>query len=105
MAAKVSGSKGFALIKRHFLSHLVKPLIVIATLDLGSIILEISGFSFLGLGVQAPTAEWGMMINEGKDYIRQHPSLLLYPGLAIIFIVVLINLLGESFRDGKRGSK
>jgi nickel transport system permease protein len=98
-AAKLSGTRGWALIWRHVLPNISIPLLVLAALEVGGVILEITGFSFLGLGVQAPAAEWGMMINEGKAYIRQHPEMMVYPGLAIMLVVVTFNLLGESLRE------
>ena len=95
-AARVSGTSGLKLIVRHFIPNTMTPLLTIVSLDLGKVILEIAGFSFIGLGVQAPTPEWGMMISEGKQYIRQHPELVLYPGMAIVFVVLIVNVLAGS---------
>jgi len=97
-AAIVCGTRSWGLLFKHIVPNLMQPLLVMSTLELGGIILEITGFSFLGLGVQAPQAEWGMMISDGKSYIRLHPELMLYPGLAIMVIVMVSNRLGESFR-------
>ena len=72
---------------------------VLATLDMGGIILNISALSFLGLGVQAPTAEWGMMLNEAKSVITIYPELMLVPGLAILTTVALFNFLGDSLQE------
>ncbi|XRD23375.1 ABC transporter permease subunit [Lysinibacillus fusiformis] len=77
---------------------MVPPIVTIVALDMGKVILEIAGFSFIGLGVQAPTPEWGMMVNEGKQYIRQHPELMLYPGLAIVLVVLVCNVLASSLK-------
>ena len=74
-------------------------MIVLATLDLGWIILSISTLSFLGLGVQSPTAEWGAMLNEAKEVLFTHPELMLVPGAAIMIVVACCNLLGDSLRD------
>ncbi|MBD0384234.1 ABC transporter permease [Paenibacillus sedimenti] len=98
-AAIVSGTRQWGLIFKHMVPNMMLPLLVLSTLEFGGIMLEITGFSFLGLGVQAPTAEWGMMINDGKSYIRQHPELMIYPGIAIMLIVIACNLLGESMRS------
>jgi len=97
-AAKISGTSGIKLIIRHYIPNLLPPIVTIVVLDIGKIILEIAGFSFIGLGVQAPIPEWGMMVSEGKQYIRQHPELMLYPGLAIVFVVLLLNYLASSFK-------
>ncbi|MGE6516988.1 ABC transporter permease subunit [Lysinibacillus sphaericus] len=97
-AAKVSGTSGFQLISRHFIPNTITPMLTIVSLDLGKVILEIAGFSFIGLGVQAPTPEWGMMISEGKQYIRLHPELMLYPGTAIVIVVLLVNVLASSVK-------
>jgi len=94
-AAKISGTSGVKLILRHFVPNIMAPMLTIISLDLGKVILEIAGFSFIGLGVQAPTPEWGMMISEGKQYIRQHPELMLYPGAAIIIVVLLFNYMSR----------
>lgn len=95
-AAKVSGTSGFKLIARHLIPNSIAPMLTIITLDVGKVILEIAGFSFIGLGIQAPTPEWGMMISEGKQYIRQHPEQMLYPGVAIVVVVLLLNVLASS---------
>lgn len=104
-AAYISGTTGMALISRHLIPVIMPSIITILTLDIGKIILEIAGFSFIGLGVQAPIPEWGMMISEGKEYIRQYPELMLYPGTAIFIIVFLLTILGKEmgkFNDIKR---
>lgn len=90
-AAKITGTTGSKLIIRHYIPNVLTPIVTLVVLDLGKVILEISGFSFIGLGVQAPIPEWGMMVNEGKQYIRQHPELMLYPGMAIALVVLLFN--------------
>ncbi|GAA3347698.1 nickel ABC transporter permease subunit NikC [Deinococcus persicinus] len=98
LAARISGTTGAKLIIRHYLPHVWPPIVTIVALDMGKVILEIAGFSFIGLGVQAPTPEWGMMVNEGKQYIRQHPELMLYPGLAIVLVVLVCNVLASSLK-------
>jgi len=98
LAARISGTTGVKLIIRHYLPHVWPPIVTIVALDMGKVILEIAGFSFIGLGVQAPTPEWGMMVNEGKQYIRQHPELMLYPGLTIVLVVLVCNVLASSLK-------
>lgn len=98
-AAKVSGSSQWKIIRKHIIPNVLPHLVVIGTLEMGWAIMDISAMSFLGLGVQPPTAEWGSMIHEGKTYIRTHPELMLYPGLMIMLIIVCFNLLGEALSE------
>lgn len=97
--AKVSGCSHYHIITKHILPMTMGEIAVLATLDMGGIILNISALSFLGLGVQAPTAEWGMMLNEAKTVITIHPELMLAPGLAILITVALFNFLGDSLQE------
>jgi nickel transport system permease protein len=93
--------------RRHLIPNILPSIVVIGTLEMGWAIMDISAMSFLGLGVQAPTPEWGAMLNEGKSFIRNHPQLMLYPGLMIIMVVASFNLLGEALSERygvKRGS-
>ena len=99
LAARAGGAKKFSLIWRHILPNMMSPIIVLATLDMGSIILTISGLSFLGLGAQPPTPEWGAMLNDGRPYMQIAPWLMLYPGLAIFVTVLAFNLMGDGLRD------
>ncbi len=98
LAARISGTSGIKLIIRHYIPNVLPPIVTIVVLDIGKVILEIAGFSFIGLGVQAPIPEWGIMVNEGKQYIRQHPELMLYPGLAIVLVVLLLHHLVSHFK-------
>lgn len=98
-AAKVSGSSQWVIIKKHIVPNVLPPLAVMGTLEMGWAIMDISAMSFLGLGVQPPTPEWGAMIHEGKSYIRMNPELMLYPGLMIMLVVVTFNLLGEALSE------
>lgn len=99
LAARSSGTSHFGIIVRHILPNVLSPVIVLATLDMGSLILAISGLSFLGLGAQPPTPEWGAMLNDGRPYMQVAPQLMLYPGLAIMIVVFAFNLLGDGLRD------
>ena len=98
-AAKVTGCKTVHIITRHIIPNIISTLIITATTDVGTMILELSALSFLGFGAQSPQAEWGLMLNEGRAYMVDCPWLMIYPGLAICIVVVVYNLLGDSLRD------
>jgi len=99
LAAKSLGSSDFKIITRHIIPSVLVQIIILATLDFGHMLLHIAGLSFLGLGIQAPTAEWGVMINDAIPYIRENPELMLFPGFCIFIIVALFNSFGEILRD------
>lgn len=101
--AQAMGASPIYIIFKHILPFVFKPILIIALMNIGSIILMISGFSFLGIGVQPNISEWGMMLNDAKSYYRTIPGLVLYPGLAIFVTVLTFNLLGENF--DKKGLK
>ena len=84
---------------RHVLPNVLPPVIVLASLEMGGVILAISGLSFLGLGAQPPTPEWGAMLNDGRPFLFNAPQLMIYPGLAISLVVIAFNLLGDGLRD------
>jgi peptide/nickel transport system permease protein len=84
---------------RHILPNIVSPVIVLASLQMGTIILIIAGMSFLGLGIQPPNPEWGAMLNAGKNYFQRAPQLMIYPGVMISLTVMGFNLLGDGLRD------
>ncbi|WP_110954411.1 nickel/cobalt ABC transporter permease [Anaerosinus massiliensis] len=91
-------SQRFILFK-HLLPNALPELVILASLDTGWVILNLSALSFLGLGVQAPTAEWGAMLNEAQKVMTIHPEQMLVPGLAILTLVAAFNLLGDGLRD------
>ncbi|MFG6494690.1 ABC transporter permease subunit [Fictibacillus sp. UD] len=99
LAAKVGGSSDWKIMRRHLLPQIISPVLVLATLDIGKVILIISSLSYLGLGAQPPAAEWGAMLNDGRPYFQTAPELMIYPGLAIFFVVFSFNLMGEGLRD------
>ncbi len=103
MAAKAGGATHLQIILRHILLNATRPILVLASIEIGTIMLSIAGLSFLGLGAQPPTPEWGVMLNDSRPYIQTEPRLLLYPGLAIMLSVLGFNLLGEGLR--KPGQK
>ena len=98
-AARAAGAGGTRIIIRHIAPNILGPIIVIASLDVGWIILGIAGLSFLGLGAQPPTPEWGAMLNDARPHLQTAPRLLLLPGAAIFVAVLGFNLLGDGLRD------
>lgn len=97
--AQVTGSGSAYIIRRHLLPLTSAEIIIFSSLDTGWVILNISTLSFLGLGVQAPTAEWGAMLSDAKNVLSTHPAQMLAPGLAILAVVGAFNMLGDSLRD------
>ena len=83
------------IVLRHLLPNLAPILIVITTLDLGSAVLFTATLSFLGLGAQPPTPEWGAMLNAGREYVRYAPWTMIFPGLALFLTVMAVNLVGD----------
>lgn len=98
-SCKISGLSDFQIIIKHIIPNIIRELVITVMLDIGVTMLEIAGLSFLGLGVQPPTAEWGYMLNEGRSYLSTCPWLVLYPGCEIIISVMILNYLGDSIRD------
>ncbi|MBU7217266.1 nickel transporter permease [Staphylococcus gallinarum] len=104
--AKMLNVPSYVIIFKHFLPQAVPSIIVLMTVDFGKIILYISSLSFLGLGAQPPSPEWGAMLNAGRDYIESHPLQLLAPAVMITVTILIFNLMGDALRDrllqGKR---
>ncbi len=98
-AARAIGSSDARIVSRHVLPNIVAPVVVLTTLDLGAVLLGLSGLSFLGLGVKPPTAEWGAMLAEARVYLAPAPNMMLFPGAAIFLMVLGFNLLGDGLRD------
>ncbi|MCR5576608.1 MAG: ABC transporter permease [Oscillospiraceae bacterium] len=98
-AARLSGSNSMQMILRHILPNSLGPILVTAMLDIGTMMMELAGLSFLGLGAQPPTAEWGNMMSGGRSMLQTYPWLVLSPGFAIFVTVVIFNLLGDTVRD------
>lgn len=99
-ALKAGGLSHMRIIFKHVLRNIMPSIIALATVEIGSIILSIAGYSFIGLGVQAPNPEWGIMLSESKPFIQTFPQLMMYPGLTIMLIVFGVNMLGEGVQDG-----
>jgi len=98
-AARAMGCTDSYIAIRHILPNVLSPVIVLATLDMGHIILSIAALSFLGLGAQPPMPEWGTMLNEGKPFMETAPHLMIFPGLMIMITVLAFNFLGDGLRD------
>ena len=97
--SRAIGAPHSFIICRHLLPNVMSEVVILATLDTGWVILNISALSFIGLGVQAPTAEWGLMLSEAKNVMTQHPMQMVYPGIAILIVVAAFNMLGDCLRD------
>jgi peptide/nickel transport system permease protein len=98
-AAVSSGASTARVLARHILPNLLTQVIILATLDIGALILTITSLSFLGLGVQPPTPDWGTMLNDARPYFTAVPLLVIIPGVTIAVIVLCGNLLGDAIRD------
>lgn len=98
-AAKAIEASDLRILVKHIIPNAISPLIVQITMGVGSSILMGAALSFIGLGVQPPTPEWGTMISEARSFLRQQPQLALYPGLCIMASVLSCNLLGDGLRD------
>jgi peptide/nickel transport system permease protein len=98
-AARALGAPDAVILGRHVLPHLVSPVVVAFSLDVGTKILATAGLSFLGLGTQPPTADWGSMLATGRQFVILRPHVVLLPGLAIFVIVLALNLVGDALRD------
>lgn len=99
MAARMSGSSTPKLLLKHILPNMAGPILVTSVLDIGTMMMELAGLSFLGLGVKPPMAEWGSMINEGRSMLQLAPWMALAPGAAVFLTVMIFNLLGDTLRD------
>ncbi len=98
-AAVAYGANDRHIILKHIIPNAIGPIIVQATLDIATAILTIASLSFIGLGIQSPTPEWGTILSEGKAQMRDYPHLIVSPGIAIIFAVMALNLIGDGLRD------
>ena len=98
-AARLAGSGTGKIILKHIVPNIAGPVIVTAVLDIGTMMMEIAGLSFLGLGATPPTAEWGSMMSNGRSMLQTSPWVILAPGCAIFLTVMVFNLLGDTVRD------
>lgn len=98
-AARMSGTSSLGILRDYIFPNILGTILVTAALDLGTIIMELAGLSFLGLGAMPPSAEWGAMMNNGRSLIQTAPWMILSPGVAIFISVAIFNLLGDKLRD------
>ncbi len=98
-AAVVSGGSALHILWVHILPNILPLMIITAAADIGAMMMELAGLSFLGFGSQPPAPEWGLMLNEGRQQLQTAPWLMFFPGLAIFITVVVFNLWGDSLRD------
>ncbi len=98
-AAKACGTGDWRIIVKHILPNAMGPIIVQSTLNMATTILAIASLSFIGLGVQPPTPEWGSMLSEAREFMRRFPYLVVSPGVSIVLAVLSLNLIGDGLRD------
>jgi peptide/nickel transport system permease protein len=97
--AKINGLSPLRILWKHMMPHVAGNVLVLATLDIGKVILMIAALSYIGLGAQPPEPEWGAMLNEGKAFFYHKPELMVIPGVCIMLVVLLSNLAGDFLRD------
>lgn len=98
-AARVNGGKPLHILMTHIVPNILPLMVITAASDIGAMMMELAGLSFLGFGSQPPAPEWGLMLNEGRQQFQSAPWLMLFPGLAIFVTVVIFNLWGDALRD------
>lgn len=98
-AAVVTGSRTPYILAKYMVPNVIPTLVITAATDIGGMMLELAGLSFLGFGAKAPNPEWGLMLNEGRPFIQSAPWMMICPGTAIFVAVVVFNLLGDALRD------
>lgn len=98
-AAQAAGVSDAVIVFRHILPNTLSPILVQATVDMGTVILAMGGLAFLGLGTQPPSPDWGLMVSEGRGYILEQWWIATFPGIAIFVVVLAFNLLGDTLRD------
>jgi peptide/nickel transport system permease protein len=98
-ASQALGASGYRITTRHILPNGMGPIIVEATLELGYAIIQESGLSFLGFGIQPPTPSWGNLLSDALGHFTQYPWLAIFPGLMIFFTIISVNYIGDGLRD------
>jgi peptide/nickel transport system permease protein len=99
LAANAVGASHFRVMLRHILPNALSPVIVEATLEMGYAIMQESGLSFLGLGIQPPTPSWGNLLSNAQAHLSPHPWLAIFPGLMIFVTIIAVNYIGDGLRD------
>lgn len=98
-AAIINGGTSLHILWQHILPNILPLMVITAASDIGAMMMELAGLSFLGFGSQPPAPEWGLMLNEGRQQLQTAPWLMIFPGLAIFITVVIFNLWGDALRD------
>lgn len=98
-AAQSINCSKLSIMFRHLMPNVVQPMIIVTTMGIGSTITQAATLSYIGLGVQPPTPEWGALLSAGRTYIQTYPYMIMFPGLAIALVVFAINLVGDGIRD------
>ena len=98
-AAVMMGASTTTILRRHIIPNILPLVVTTGALDIGAIMIEVAGLSFLGFGAQPPTPEWGLMLNEGRQYLQTSPWLMAFPGMSILIVVAIFNLWSDSLRD------
>lgn len=98
-AARAGGTRNLRIMLRHVYPNAMSPIIVQCTMSVSQLILQAAGLSFLGMGVQPPSPEWGALLNSARDFMRTAPHLMLFPGIAIVLAALAFNLVGDGLRD------
>ena len=99
LAARAAGASKLRIFIEHLLPGVISQIVVLATLDIGHMMLHVSGLSFLGLGISPPTAEWGVMLNDARNFIYTSPMLIAMPGLMLFVTIMAFNRIGDALRD------
>lgn len=99
LAAQAMGGSRLSMIMRHIFPNTISSIIVYATMRISAVIVHMASFSFIGLGSQPPTADWGVMLNDGRPFITSHPLMLVWPGIMIAIVVLALNAVGEGLND------
>ena len=98
-ASRAIGAKNFTIIVSHIIPNSLAPVIVQSTLGVAGAILATAALSFIGLGIQPPYPEWGAMLSSGRAFMRDHPHVVMFPGLSIMFTILVLNMIGDGLRD------
>ncbi len=99
MSAKLDGMKSHSILFKHLLPYVTSNVLTLAVVDIGRVVLTVASLSYLGFGIQLPNAEWGLMLNEGKQFFATHPVLMVVPGVAIFLSVMIFNFFGSRIQQ------
>jgi peptide/nickel transport system permease protein len=99
LAAKIIGKSNFQILFNEIMPNCIYPVIIQAVMMMGTVIISLAGLSFIGVGVQPPEPDWGVIISEGRQYILEYPWLSILPGLLMITVVLAYNMVGDRLRD------